>query len=76
MSKADEMFERLGYEIIINDNITLNYEKTGVYMDREIVFELLDKSIFVGYGNEECCLITIQELQAINEKVKELGWNE
>ena len=34
MSKADEMFEELGFEI------------------------------------------SIQELQAINEKVKELGWNE
>ncbi len=76
MSKADEMFEKLGYEIIINSNTTLNYEKEGQYMDKEIVFELLDKSISAGYGTGENCHITMQELQAINQKVKELDWNE
>ncbi len=74
MSKADEMFEELGYEIIINDNETLNYEKTGLYIDKEIVFEKLDKGFSVGFSTGENCHITILELQAINEKVKELKW--
>lgn len=76
MTKADKMFEELGYEVIVNSNTTLNYEKEELYMDKEIIFELLDKSISAGYGTGECCHITMQELQAINEKVKELGWNE
>ena len=76
MSKADEMFEKLGYEIIIDDENTLNYELEGFYMDKEIVFEKLDKSISIGYSNGDTCYITMQELQSINEKVKELGWNE
>lgn len=76
MSKVDKMFKELGYEVIENSNTTLNYEKEGLYMDKEIIFELLDKSISTGYGTGECCHITMQELQAINEKVKELGWNE
>ena len=74
MSKADKMFEELGYEIIVNDNETLNYEKTGLYVDKEIVFEKLDKEFSVGFSTGENCHITMQELQAINEKVKELGW--
>ena len=76
MSKADMMFEKLGYEIIIDDENTLNYELEGLYMEKEIVFEKLDKSISIGYSNGDTCYIEIQELQAINEKVKELGWNE
>nr|DAS27227.1 MAG TPA: hypothetical protein [Caudoviricetes sp.] len=43
-------------------------------MDKEIVFELLDKSVTAGYGTGECCHISMQELQAINKKCQELGW--
>ena len=43
-------------------------------MDKEIVFELLDKSVTAGYGTGECCHISMEELQAINKKVEELGW--
>ena len=71
---ADELFEELGYEIINNNKTTLNYEKEGLYMDKEIVFALLDKIVTVGYGTGECCEILMLELQAINKKVEELGW--
>lgn len=70
MSKADEMFEKLGYvkdetgnEIIYQLN------------NHEICF-LLNRKMFdcgCGIGRE---FINMQELQAINEKVKELGWYE
>ena len=39
---ADEMFDELGYEIIENNKTTLNYEIDGLYIDKEIVFELLE----------------------------------
>ena len=74
MKTADELFKELGYEIIINNKTTLNYEKEGLYMDKEIVFELLDKSVTAEYGTGECCHISMEELQAINKKVEELGW--
>lgn len=68
MSKADEMFEDLGYYldtenedilILINDNY------------KEIIF---NKSIrkFSKKYHYDFCYISMQELQAINEKVKEL----
>lgn len=69
---ADEMFEELGYEIIIDDGITLNYEKEGNYMDKEIIFEKNDRSITTGYSTGECCHLYMQELQAINKKCQEL----
>ena len=74
MKTADEMFEELGYKIIQNNRKTLNYEKEGLFMDKEIVFELLDKNVTVGYGTGECCEVSMKELQAINKKVEELGW--
>ena len=73
MSKADEMFEELGYEKFQHQNVG--------YMRRDnegrltgVIFFLDKKSIGVHYTEVETIGITMQELQAINEKVKELGW--
>ncbi len=70
MSKADEMFEKMGYKKVeglrdihycAEDNLIIFYKDFKGIEKRRI--ELVD-------------FITIEELQAINEKVKELGWNE
>lgn len=76
MSKADEMFEKLGYEKIIESNVRIDYEKEGQFFDKEIVFELIDKIICVELGTGESANINMQELQAINLKCKELEWIE
>ena len=71
---ADKMFEELGYEKIedIRTNKGVIYSiKTGhgTYSEyRTILFILETKRICT---NE---YITMQELQAINKKVEELGW--
>lgn len=72
MSKADEMFEKLGYEIDKNKN-----EITYINLTSDEFIELTDYPNYgkmIKYSKYEG--ITMQELQAINEKVKELGWNE
>lgn len=74
MSNVDKLFKELGYEVIVHSETTLNYEKQGIYMDKEIIFELLDKSISIGYGTGDCCHISMQELKAINMKCEELQW--
>lgn len=71
MSKADEMFEELGYEKYGNEvnSFEIMYKKNN----HEITF-YREKKFFdcgCGIGRE---FINMQELQAINEKVKELGW--
>ena len=85
MSKADEMFEKLGY---CNKNQMsvdcIEYEKPDLKVQNKeyfIVFNLIDntviKTLYDWENDEEYpSEITMQELQAINEKVKELGWNE
>lgn len=74
MSEADKMFEELGYIKIIENHIKILYEKEGRFWDKEISFDLIDKEIRVEMSAGDSEPITMQELQAINMKVKELGW--
>lgn len=67
---AKEMFEKLGYYPSYDYNNPKNdfafYEADSPKM---IVFNLKNKDIEVYDGN-----ITIEDLQAINQQVRELGW--
>ena len=68
MSKADKMFENLGYEKLQdNKNITEYIDKD---INNKVVFykNLKEVAKLYNFG------ITMQELQAINERCKELGW--
>lgn len=74
MSKADEMFKELGYEKEeLNDDECIRYFSVVDYC---IMFDLYSKCIktVIDIDTELALELTIQELQAINEKVKELGW--
>jgi hypothetical protein len=72
MSKADEMFEKLGYKkieskskiIFVKDCDSIDF----LLQYKKIEYSFLRGTIFKVQN--------MQELQAINEKVKELGWNE
>ena len=72
MSKADEMFEKLGYKKENSDFIFSRFQEewTNIELDKTISFNTDYKYFSIidngGFG------INIQELQAINEKVKEL----
>lgn len=72
MSKANEIFTDLKYEIIVETNRKIQYEYTGLYFDREIIFNLTDKSVLCELSTGESMSMTMQELKAINLKVKEL----
>ena len=66
MIKADEMFEKLGY-VKVNIGDMIIYKKDG----HEICFYLYKNNFDCGCGiGRE--IITMQELQAINQKCKEL----
>ena len=73
---ADEMFEKLGYE---KKNLDIIFSRFWEEWENEDLaktfsfnteYEILDITDENKYG------ITMQELQAINEKCKELGWIE
>ena len=77
MSKADKMFKELGYEKELENKdkvryITLINEKNDLFI---IEIWKLDKVIWISPTNLHYSTeIELEELQAINEKCKELGW--
>lgn len=73
MSKADKMFEKLGYKKVEID-VFIQYNNINNLIS--INFNVQDKTVSKTEGYCYSALITMQELQAINEKVKELGWSE
>lgn len=73
MSKAYEMFEKLGYEKAEID-IFIQFNKIKERIS--ITFNTKEKTVSKTEGYNDSVPITCEELQAINEKVKELGWNE
>lgn len=73
MSEADKLFEELGYEIIKNSDIFLIYEKKCMYIDKEIIFNMINKSVTIEDGEKNSQNISIQELIIIWLKSEELG---
>lgn len=67
MSKADEMFEELGYKNVRENENWIVYKGK----EKDIDFNKKYKTIEVENGMESK-KFNMQELQAINEKVKEL----
>ena len=81
MSKADELFKELGYEINKNpscQSYELFYVK-GAENENEpfeyIVFHKNRTITTVCNDRNYVVVITLELLKAINKKVQELGWN-
>lgn len=102
MSKADEMFEKLGYkklehninikpgDFIPQDEPYIMYEDekeiNGTYYTMFIIFHITSKLVEIGgsergktpYGKDyfriRNPILETDEVNAINEKCKELGW--
>ena len=69
---ADELFEALGYKKIRDDERFIKYwrkhDNDYIVMDKET------KDFIKNFDFAYWKAITMQELQAINKKVEELGW--
>ena len=66
MSKADKLFEKLGFKLEFEDEISFTLANRS--KARYITFLKETKTLML------CSNTTMQELQAINEKCKEMGW--
>lgn len=79
MKSARELFEELGYELIEDSKSYLRYFNYKPYYGGEMIdfdkknkkFRLTRKS---EQGNTHFKYGTLEELQAINQQVNELGW--
>ncbi len=79
MSKADKMFEELGYKkndikATDGDIIFTTYEKEQQlgkkHFNKTINFNIIDGYLLF----KNLLILDKKEIQAINKKVKELGW--
>lgn len=80
MSKADEMFGKLGYKKaeIYKGYITYRKALEGGY--KEITFNLECKLLHIDTAEEEelnyvTTVLSLKELETINKKIEELKWN-
>ena len=80
MKTADELFKELGYEIEDKSFSSILYEKNISLSERVyIYFRLKEKLVQAEYVDDDyemrgASYLNMQELKAINEKCKELGW--
>lgn len=72
---AEEMFERLGYYILINDKDTLAYHKKNDYCDDYVLFHI------GAFFNRTYCVdspvdypMNVKLHKAIHRQLEELGW--
>ena len=80
---ADELFEELGYtKFYDKENVCVfNNTKTNKEISFDKKYKCIELSEDTGesiYNNTiyDIFIMEINELQAINKKVEELGWNE
>lgn len=73
---ADEMFEELGYKVFEETEYFIEYKKQLGDCSKFIRFDLSDKTFtsFYYVVIDKQSYLSMQELQAINKKVQELGW--
>ena len=74
MSTAEKMFERLGYEFeneYTSDGVNDTYRYNKCFSVDSIIFDLNGKNIIVS---KIFHTISLNELQAIIQQCKELGW--
>ena len=75
---AKEMFEKLGYKYYESrDNKSFGYLKKSVFESDCITFKITEKQVLkykiIATTNKPATGITLEELQAINKQVEELG---
>lgn len=77
---AKEMFEKLGYELKKETQYFLCYEKATTYDGIDVITFIYESkhiqiyNIFPVDRHLSAKDITLEELQAINKQVEELGW--
>lgn len=70
---AKEMFEELGYKLIIQTDYVICYQNKR---KSHIYFENHNKIIDLASQETKNKKLTLKQLQAINKQIEELHWNE
>ena len=79
MKSAKEMFEKLGYEYYEDDGFNCyKKEKRELIEPNYISFNRLEREVFMSNDskNGNGVIVNMKLLQAINQQINELGWND
>ena len=71
--KAKEMFEELGYGDYFNNGLRITYQNFNEEC-KMIEFDLKNNELSLIDDSKEVFNLSLEELQAINKQVEELGW--
>lgn len=75
MTKADKMFEELGYtKEKIDDDVCFSKFWEETKSIEEIYFFEIEKRVDIGYDEDLSVSFNAMTVSAIREKLKELGW--
>lgn len=80
MKTADEMFEKIGFKKVIDNDTEIKYQYINTLMkdriEHTIQIAKIGKIVFSYRSDENHQVMGLsnKELQAINKKVQELGW--
>lgn len=69
---ADEMFKKLGYEISNSEFVEELNTTTNTVIDNGYIKIIFYNNKTISIDADD--ILNMQELQAINKKVEELGW--
>ena len=77
--KAQEMFEKLGYKRNDWSEFTISYTRKKLNKSQTSTIEFdtnckIIRTQSTEYGNIKSKQLTIEQLKAINQQCKELGW--
>ena len=78
MKSAREMFEELGWREYFKSSVMITYEKNSRSgkSSKYIQFFFDKKEFYIGSEGNFNQPFTMKELQAINQQIKELNWND
>lgn len=78
MKTAKEMFEKLGYECIVDSNYEITFQHGNRYTHNgiQIVFDLDLERVRIVYLMQRDRFFDSREIKAINKMVDELEWYE
>lgn len=87
MKSAKEMFEKLGYRLDEQEDYLIywklakkqqvNHYRTQneIQIEFNLIYKTIEKrELFHTDTDEDSTIITLRELQAINQQINELGW--
>ncbi len=74
---AKEMFESLGWKLYFKSSVMMTWEKKSrsKKSSKYIQFYFYNKTFCISSEGTFLQPFTVEELQAINKQVEELGWN-